>query len=140
MEIEEELLKLYADEGLYEKPALLDKRGGHLYSEAAVSLAEAIYNDTGARHVVNVQNGGVLPYLEKEEVAEIACAIGKNGATPLPVQAQGTRHMVALIRTVKAYERLAVEAALTGSREAALAALMIHPLVGIIPMGWLRLL
>ena len=133
MEIEEELLKLYVDEGLYEKPALLDKRGGHLYSEAAVSLAEAIYNDTGACHVVNVQNGGVLPYLEKEEVAEIACAIGKNGATPLPVQAQGTRHMVALIRTVKAYERLAVEAALTGSREAALAALMIHPLVGDYP-------
>lgn len=130
MEIEEELLALYADEGLYVKPALLDKRGGHLYSEAAVSLAEAIYNDTGAVHTVNVRNGGVLPYLEEDEVAEIACRIGKDGATPLPIESAGTRHMIEMIRTVKAYERLAVEAALTGDRAQAMAALLTHPLVG----------
>ncbi len=130
MAIEEDLLALYSDEGLYVKPALLDKRGGHLYSEAAVSLAEAIYNDTGATHTVNVQNGGVLPYLEKDEVAEIACRIGKDGAAPLPIRAIGTPHMQDLIRTVKAYERMAVDAAMTGDREIALAALLTHPLVG----------
>lgn len=130
MEIEEELLALYGDEGLYSKPALLDKRGGHLYSEAAVSLAEAIYNDTGALHTVNVQNGGALPYLEADEVAEVACRVGKNGAAPVPVTAIGTRHMIDLIRTIKAYERLAVEAAITGSRDAAMAALLTHPLAG----------
>ncbi len=151
MGIEEDLLKLYSDDGLYEKPALLDKRGGHLYSEAAVSLAEAIYNDTGATHVVNVQNGGsdssrnpsmapdssnprrrlgVMPYLAADEVAEIACSVGKNGAKPLPIAAMGTPPMIELIRTVKAYERLAAHAAMTGDRDAALAALMIHPLVG----------
>lgn len=121
---------MYADEGLYVKPALLDKRGGHLYSEAAVSLAEAIYNDTGAHHVVNVRNGGALPFLEKEEVAEIPCVVGKNGAAPLPLSSPGTRHMREMIRTVKAYERYAVEAALTGDRDAALAALLTHPLIG----------
>ena len=130
MEIEEELLSLYSDEGLYEKPALLDKRGGHLYSEAAVSLAEAIYNDTGATHIINVRSGGVLPYLEPEEVAEIACAVGRGGGTPLPIRAIGTPPMRDLIRTVKAYERLAVEAAIHGDRDAALAALLVHPLVG----------
>jgi len=130
MAIEEDLLALYSDEGLYVKPALLDKRGGHLYSEAAVSLAEAIYNDTGATHTVNVQNGGILPYLEKDEVAEIACRIGKDGAAPLPIRAVGTPHMQDLIRTVKAYERMAVDAAMTGNRETALAALLTHPLVG----------
>lgn len=130
MEIEEELLGLYSDEGLYSKPALLDKRGGHLYSEAAVSLAEAIYNDTGAVHTVNVRSGGVLPYLEADEVAEIACRVGKDGARPVPVKAIGTRHMIDLIRTVKAYERLAVEAAITGERDTAMSALLTHPLVG----------
>lgn len=130
MDIEEELLALYSDEGLYIKPALLDKRGGHLYSEAAVSLAEAIYNDTGAEHTVNVQNKGVLPYIEPDEVAEIACRVGKDGAIPIPVKAQGTPHMIDLIRTVKAYERMAVDAAITGDRETALAALLTHPLVG----------
>jgi len=130
MEIEEELLKLYGDEGLYVKPALLDKRGGHLYSEAAVSLAEALHNDTGAVHIVNARNGGALPYLEPEEVAEIACSVGKGGATPLPICATGTPPMRDLIRTVKAYERLGVEAALHGDRDAAIAALLVHPLVG----------
>ncbi len=130
MEIEEELLKLYSDEGLYVKPALLDKRGGHLYSEAAVSLAEAIYNDTGAVHTVNARNAGALPFLAADEVAEIACTVGKDGAKPLPIRAQGSRHVQNMIRTVKAYERMAVDAALTGSRETALAALMTHPLVG----------
>lgn len=130
MEIEEELLSLYSDEGLYEKPALLDKRGGHLYSEAAVSLAESIFCDTGDRHIVNVRNAGVLPYLEADEVAEIACSVGKNGATPLPIRHQGTPHMIAMIRAVKAYERLAVDAAVYGDRDAALAALLTHPLIG----------
>lgn len=130
MEIEEELLALYSDEGLYIKPALLDKRGGHLYSEAAVSLAEAIHNDTGAVHTINVRNMGVLPYLAPDEVAEIACKVGKNGATPVPVKAAGTEHMIGLIRAVKAYERLAVDAAISGNRETALAALITHPLVG----------
>ena len=31
MEIEENLLNMYQDEGLYQKPELLNKRGGHLY-------------------------------------------------------------------------------------------------------------
>jgi len=79
---------------------------------------------------VNVRNGGALPYLEADEVAEIACRIGRDGAVPIRPAAAGTPHMVGLIRAVKLYERLAVEAALTGSRETALAALMQHPLIG----------
>ena len=130
MEIEEELLALYSDPNLAEKPALLDKRGGHMYSEAAVWLAEAIYNDTGAAHTVNTQNGGVLPYLQPDEAAEIACSIGKNGPKPLPVENTGTAHIKGLMQAVKAYERLATEAAIWGDRDAALAALMVHPLVG----------
>ena len=47
------------DETLEDKPALLDKRGGHLYSEAAISLVDAIYNDKQEIHVVNVLNGGL---------------------------------------------------------------------------------
>lgn len=130
MEIEEELLTLYSDPGLYQKPALLDQRGGHLYSEAAISLAEAIYNDTGAIHTVNVRNGGAMPYLAPEDVAEIPCVINRGGATPVAQRHTGTPHMIDLIRTVKAYELLAVEAALHGERNAALSALLTHPLVG----------
>ncbi len=130
MEIEENLLNMYQDEGLYQKPELLNKRGGHLYSEAAISLADSIYNDTGDTQTVNVKNEGILPYLEPEEVAEIACLIDHNGAHPLPIKAQGTPHMIQLIQSIKAYERLAVEAAVHGDRDAAIAAMLCHPLIG----------
>lgn len=129
MGIEEDLLKLYGDTSLYEKPALLDKRGGHLYSEAAVSLAEAIYIDSGAQHTLNTRTLGVLPYLAPDEVGEIACRVDRNGPHPLPVKAQGTPHMIQMIRTVKTYERLAVEAAVFGNRDAAMAAMLSHPLI-----------
>jgi 6-phospho-beta-glucosidase len=46
----------------------------------------------------------------------------------LPVAAPD-EHQAGLMRTVKAVERAAIEAALTGSRTAALRALALHPLV-----------
>jgi len=130
MEIEEELLKQYDDESLSVKPALLGQRGGHLYSEAAVALADSIWNDRGDVQVVNARNLGALPFLEPDEVAELPCAIGKGGAAPVKLRSTGTPHMRALIRAVKAYERMTVEAAYTGDRDLALAALLSHPLIG----------
>ena len=129
MEIEEELLKLYADENLREKPALLDRRGGHRYSLAAVSLIDSIANDKRDVQVVNIQNRGTLPFMEDSDVVEIAARVGKEGFEPLPVTAWSP-HMAALMRAVKTYEKYTVEAALTGSDAAALAALTVHPLIG----------
>jgi 6-phospho-beta-glucosidase len=48
---------------------------------------------------------------------------------PLPETAE------ALLRQVKRYERLTVDAATTGSYDAALEALMVHPLVGSYPLA-----
>ena len=42
MEIERELLELYRDPNLAEKPALLEHRGGAFYSEAATGLAASL--------------------------------------------------------------------------------------------------
>ena len=63
MEIEEQLLKMYQNEELCVKPALLDKRGGHKYSLAACSVIDPIANDTGDVHVVNILNAGTLPFM-----------------------------------------------------------------------------
>lgn len=130
MEIEAQLLDIYQDVTLYEKPELLNRRGGHLYSEAAVALIDSLYNDLKDMHTVNTRNGGVLPYLDAEDVAEIACVVDRNGPHPVEVKKQGTPHMIQMIQTVKAYERMAVEAAIHGDRSLALAALMSHPLIG----------
>ena len=130
MEIEEQLLKMYQDEELCVKPALLDKRGGHKYSLAACSLIDSIANNKQDVHVVNVLNNGTLPFMEDNDVVEVAAVIGSDGAKPVPVSHTWTRHMVALMTTVKTYEKYAIEAAMNGDDRAAYNAMMVHPLIG----------
>ena len=129
--IEEDLLKLYQDETLVEKPELLDKRGGAFYSEAAVSLIDAIENDRGSVHVVNTVNKGVIPFLAENDVAEIKCRVGKDGITPLPLNNPNvSQHIIGMMQALKSYEKLAVTAGLNGDKTAALAALLTNPLIG----------
>ena len=130
MEIEEQLLEIYQNKEIVTKPALLDKRGGHKYSLAAVSLVDSIANDKRDVHVVNIKNNGTLPFMADDDIVEIAAVIGSDGATPVPVTEPINDHIIGLMRVVKTYEKYAVEAAITGSDEAALKGLLVHPLVG----------
>ena len=130
MEIEEQLLEMYKDEELCIKPALLDKRGGHKYSLAAVSLINSLANDVNDVQVVNVKNNGTLDFLDDDDIIEAPCVIGKDGAKPIKVENFDNRHIIGLVRVVKAYEKYTVEAAVTGSEDAAIKGLLIHPLVG----------
>lgn len=130
MEIEEQLLEIYQNKEIVTKPALLDKRGGHKYSLAAVSLVNSIANDKRDVHVVNIKNNGTLPFMADDDVVEIAAVIGSDGATPVPITEPINDHIIGLMRVVKTYEKYAVEAAITGSDEAALKGLLVHPLVG----------
>jgi 6-phospho-beta-glucosidase len=130
MEIEEDLLELYSDESVITKPALLDLRGGHKYSLAAVSLIDSIANDKKDVHIVNIKNNGALSYMDDDDIVEIAAVVGKDGAVPIPADILGNRHIIGLMRIVKEYEKLTVNAGRTGNDEAALNALMLHPLVG----------
>lgn len=130
MEIEEDLLELYSDESVITKPALLDLRGGHKYSLAAVSLIDSIANDKKDVHIVNIKNNGALDYMDDDDIVEIAAIVGKDGAKPIPADISGNRHIIGLMRIVKEYEKLTVDAGRTGNNEAALNALMLHPLVG----------
>src|SRR5205807_1803930 len=59
-EIERELLELYRDPRLVEKPALLEQRGGAFYSEAALGLVSSLVSSDGAVHEVDVRNDGTL--------------------------------------------------------------------------------
>ncbi len=130
MEIEEGLLELYRDESIVTKPALLDKRGGYMYSTAAVNLINAIANSTGEVQVVNMLNRGTIDFMGERDVVEIAAKITADGAEPVEIGHFENRHISSLMRVIKDYEKLTVEAALTGSDTAALNALMAHPLIG----------
>lgn len=128
MEIERGLLDLYRDPALDVKPALLEKRGGAFYSEAAAQLMASLHAGTGDVQVVNVRNAGALPDLPADDVVEVPARIDRDGAHPLPLQPLAP-DMRALVQHVKAYERLTVDAAISGDRTTALRALLSNPLV-----------
>lgn len=128
MDIERRLLDMYRDPALDHKPELLEQRGGAYYSEAAAALIESLYTGDGAIHVVNVRNGGAIPNLPDDAVVEIPSRIGRDGADPLAT-APLAPEMLGLVEHAKAYERLAIEAALTGDQTIALRALLANPLV-----------
>ena len=128
-EIERELLELYRDPTLVEKPALLEQRGGAFYSEAAIGLVGAITADTGDVHVVDVRNHGTVEGLADDDVIEVPARVNRKGATPLP-QPPVAPELLGLIQHVTAYERLALEAALTGDPVLVRKALLAHPLIG----------
>ncbi|MFD5286096.1 6-phospho-beta-glucosidase [Streptomyces rubrogriseus] len=129
-EMERQLLEMYGDPALDEKPALLAKRGGAYYSEAAVDLAAALLGGAGSPYqVVNTYNRGTLPFLPDDAVIEVPAAVGGKGASPLPV-ADVDPLYAGLMANVTAYEDLALDAALRGGRDRVFRALLAHPLVG----------
>ncbi|HKC26887.1 MAG TPA: 6-phospho-beta-glucosidase [Jatrophihabitans sp.] len=128
LEIERELLAMYADPGLDHKPPLLEERGGAYYSEAAAGLVTSLLTGDGGHHYVDVRNNGTVRGLPDEAVVEVPALVGHSGATPLPVAAFPPE-MLGLIQAVTAYEQLTIEAARTGDRDVALRALLAHPLV-----------
>jgi len=130
IDIERELVALYQDVSIVEKPAILDKRGGHLYSEAAVALISAIANDKHEVHTVDVKNNGALSFMDNDDIVEVDCTISSEGAVPVPIKNFKNDHIIDLMRTVKAFERHAVKAGVTGDYREVVKALLIHPLMG----------
>lgn len=129
MKVEQELFALYADPQLEEKPEQLSFRGGAYYSEVAVELINAIYNNFGRG------DGGEYPqqrrdsWLDDDAVVETNSIIDAQGARPLAFGPLPPA-MNGLTQQVKAFERLTIEAAVHGCRESALLALVTNPLVG----------
>ncbi len=128
MEIEEQLLEIYSNSELHTKPELLSKRGGARYSEVAINLVDSIYNDKRDVQVVNVLNKGAIPFMDDNDAVEVCAIIGKDGAEPIKTNCHN-EHIKEMMHMMKAYEKHAVKAALTGDEDEAMRALMINPLV-----------
>jgi 6-phospho-beta-glucosidase len=128
-EIERELLEMYRDPSLTAKPALLEKRGGAYYSEAAVGLVASLSGDDGAVHEVDMRNGGTLAGLADDDVVEVPARVGRDGPVPLE-QAPLAPELLGLVQHVAAYERLTADAAVTRDDVTARKALLAHPLIG----------
>lgn len=128
VEIESSLLKKYQDESLKEKPPELSQRGGAHYSTAAFHLIDAIENDRQNKQVVCCRNAGAVPTFDDDASVELTAVIGKDGARALE-QAAPAPSIRGLMQTIKSFESLTVEAAVTGDRNAAFQAMLEHPLM-----------
>ena len=128
MALEATLLERYADPDQRTLPEELSERGGAWYSRLAVEVIAALRSDEPTSHIVNATNGGAIEGLPTDASVEVPCLLSRHGVTS---QACGEVDpaLLGLMQAVKAYERLGIEAATTGSRSAALKALLAHPLV-----------
>lgn len=98
------------------------------YDRVALELMHAIARNKQTTLVLNIRNGYSLPGLAPDAVIEVPCIVDANGPRVLALDPLAP-HAASLVATVKDVERTAIEASLTGSRELAVRALALHPLV-----------
>jgi 6-phospho-beta-glucosidase len=104
------------------------------YAGVALGCVEAIA--TGQPHFtgLNVPNRSAISGMAEDDVVEVSCVIDANGPHPLSI-GEIPEGPYLLMREVKRYERLAVEAILKRSRRLATEALFAHPLVASYPLA-----
>jgi 6-phospho-beta-glucosidase len=98
------------------------------YAGVALDLIEGLSAARGRAMILNVANAGAIQGMDTEDVVEIPALVDRDFVRPLAV-GQVPDHALALMKQVKAYERLTVEAAVEGSYAKALQALTLHPLL-----------
>jgi 6-phospho-beta-glucosidase len=99
------------------------------YHRIAIDVMSALTGAVPATIVVNTRNRGALPDLPERSIVETSSQITRDSITPLPI-APLPDPAIGLVHGIKAYERAAIEAAITGERLAARKALLIHPAIG----------
>jgi 6-phospho-beta-glucosidase len=102
--------------------------GGEGYAGVALDIVEAFQTQEPLHTALNVPNEGAIDCMRPDDVVEVSCTVDKDGIYPQAVGAIPETQEL-LIRNVKLYERLTVQAVRERSRELAVQALMAHPLV-----------
>ena len=99
------------------------------YAGVALDVMAAVSRNERRTMILNVRNRGTIEGLPADAVVEVTTLVDANGVHPLALDEQPSLHQLGLIQQVKAVERHAIAAATTGSRNDALQAFALHPLV-----------
>jgi 6-phospho-beta-glucosidase len=99
------------------------------YHRIALDVMNALCGSDPSRVIVNVRNGSTIPEIDACDVIETACHIHAGEimvlpSGPLPETVRG------LVLAVKAYERAAIEAAISGSARDLRKAMLLCPNIG----------
>jgi 6-phospho-beta-glucosidase len=99
------------------------------YHRIALDVMTALCGDKPKRIIVNTQNQGSIAEVEKDDIVEVSCQIGADAIIPEPC---GTlpEAVRGLVLAVKAYERVTIEAAISGSHLTARKAMLLYPAIG----------
>jgi len=108
-------------------PAFTPELSG--YDKIALAVVRAIHFNQSRIIPLNVRNGGAIVDLNDDDVVEVPCTVNAEGARPIG-SLRAPAAVRDLLRAVKEYERLTVDAALEPTESAARRALASHPLVG----------
>ena len=122
----------------------LDKKysaGSHKNADGEFESATVAHNDAHATYIVELamsiaynqgdvfllmtENNGIVPNLSDGMMLEVACRVGSRGAEPFRLKPAGTFEK-GLLESQYAYEKLTVDAALEGSYQKALEALVVN--------------
>lgn len=98
------------------------------YAGVALDVIGALGNPAGGLSILNIPNRGAIGGMEAEDVVEVTCYLKQGVIRPLAIGAI-PGHALGLMKRVKEYERLTIQAAVEGSYNLALKALTLHPLV-----------
>ena len=97
------------------------------YSGVALGVIEALHGQ-GSLSILNVPNRGAIQGMKADDVVEVTCSVGHGVVRPL---AMGVipDHALGLMKRVKEYEKMTIQASVESSYALALKALTLHPLV-----------
>jgi 6-phospho-beta-glucosidase len=98
------------------------------YERIALLLLGALHSGSPSLIPLTVRNNGALEDLDRDDAVELPCQVSSSGVQ-VPSVGRAPRTVLPLLRQVKEYERLTVQASLNHSQKTALAALVKNPLV-----------
>jgi 6-phospho-beta-glucosidase len=101
---------------------------GEGYAGVALDIIEALETGKPTFMGLNVPNDGAITDMAYGDVVEVSCRVDRHGVQTMPI-GDVPAPQLNLMRSIKFYEKLTVEAIRTRSRKLAIEALMAHPLV-----------
>jgi 6-phospho-beta-glucosidase len=113
------------------KPVGEDEEG---YAAVALGCIEAIATDNLLYTGLNVPNNDAINGMQEDDIVEVACWVDGSGIRPIHI-GDIAENQLRLMQDVKLYERLASQAIRNKSRDTAVHALTVHPLVGSYPQA-----
>ena len=98
------------------------------YAGVALNLIESLIGNKPSIQILNVQNRGAIFGMDQQDVVEIPTLVNHDHIQPMVV-GEIPDHCIGLIKQIKQYEQLTIEAAIEHSYLKAVLALTLHPLI-----------